>query len=321
VRSDPRPAFRTPPVAAGVHWSAGHSLGLRYLVYTTCCGPIRTSGPKETGRKGLAAFGVHLAVGVAASGLAATTVYLAGLASPADMLLYMTLGIGGSLAPDLDSDRSAPVRVLFTTISLSAAFLVLFLAADHFHSVAELVLIWVVSFLGFRWAGFAVVVRLTQHRGIFHSVPAAVLAGAATAALGHHLARWNPMEAWLAGAFVTFGYGVHLALDELYSLNLFGSRARRSFGSALKLWSPRSGTATVAVYVLCLAALSLAPDPRPMITRVLSAATSASWWPDNGWFSGRAKDVPPHRGDSAVALLLRAEALFRLDRAHENPGP
>ncbi len=244
------------------------------------------------------------------------------------MLVYLALGTAGSLAPDLDSDRSAPVRVLFTLLSVAAAFLALFLASARYRTVAELALVWVATFLLFRWAVFALLVRVTRHRGIFHSVPAAMCCGAATAALLYHLAGRSALQAWLGGGFAAFGYLMHLVLDELYSLNLFGSRARRSLGSALKLWSARSGPATLAAYGLCLLALSMAPDPRPVYVevshRLARGANLDHWWPNAGWFAPTTA-VPEPPAGAPIPLAARVDALLdRLStgfRRAQGPAP
>lgn len=242
----------------------------------------------------MADFGRHLSVGVASAGLAATTALVTGLATPGEMLVCLALGTAGSLAPDLDSDNSTPVRAIFMTLSIAAAFAALFLAAEQFSTVGELVVVWVAAFLFFRWAVFALLAKLTRHRGIFHSIPAALFAGLTTTAGFGSFLGWAPEKAWMAGSFVTFGYLVHLILDELYAVNLFGSRTRRSFGTALKLWSTQSGAATLAAYTLCLAAYLAAPGPAPFLSE-LSAQLKAPkvgvhLWPVHGWFASRNED-------------------------------
>lgn len=236
----------------------------------------------------LASFGVHLAVGVSVSGLAATSVLAADLATPAQMLAYLGLGTLGSLLPDLDADNSAPVQISFTVISIVLAFGAMFLLSDTFPSVAELLAVWLATYLFFRWLVFSLFTRLTRHRGVFHSVPAAALFGLVAAIAGEHLLHLTAFQAWLAGAFVAFGYLTHLLLDEVYSVNLFGMRTRRSFGSAFKLWSGNSHLASVYLYVVCAAALLLAP-PHTEFIRVMGspdtyARISERLLPDNHWF-------------------------------------
>jgi len=236
----------------------------------------------------LASFGIHLAGGLSAAGLAATSVLVADLATPVEMLAYLALGTLGSLLPDIDADNSAPVQISFTVISIALAFGAMFLLADTFDSVAELLLVWGAVYLLFRWLVFHLFTRLTTHRGIFHSLPAAALFGAVTALLATHLLGQPALQAWLAGVFIFFGYLVHLLLDEAYSVNLFGMHTKRSFGTALKLWSSGNHAASVYMYVACLALLPLLPDHRPFLeavsTEQIREQMAGRITPDDGWF-------------------------------------
>jgi hypothetical protein len=231
---------------------------------------------------------VHLSVGLAASGVAATAALVWGLATPGETLVYLALGTLGALLPDLDADGSAPVRASFTLAAVALAFLAMFFAAGRFPSVAELVLVWLAAFLLARWALFALLTRVTVHRGMLHSLPAAAFFGLAAAAAANRGVGAPALAAWTAGAFVTFGYLVHLLLDEVYSVNLFGARARRSLGSAFKLWSRRGPAATAATYLAAASAFLLAPPPGPLLDAIGDPAQRReAWqrlWPRDGWF-------------------------------------
>lgn len=230
-----------------------------------------------------------MGVGICASGLAATSALAAGFATPTEMLGYLALGSLGSLLPDLDADQSTPVQISFTVLSVSLAFAVMFHFAGSFDSVAELLLVWVATYLFFRWLVFALFTRLTTHRGIFHSLPAALATGGLTAILTHHFLQQTPVQAWTAGSFVTFGFLVHLVLDEAYSVNLFGMYTKRSFGTAFKLWSPGSHAASIYMYVLCGVILWAAPEHRGFLQALSAPSTYAQirerLLPEKGWFS------------------------------------
>jgi membrane-bound metal-dependent hydrolase YbcI (DUF457 family) len=236
----------------------------------------------------LASFGVHLAVGLSASGLAATTTLAAGLTTPGEMLTYLGLGTLGSLLPDLDADNSAPLQIAFTLVSAALAFSAMFLLADTFRSVAELLILWLTTYLFFRILVFALFTHLTSHRGVFHSIPAAALFGMLTAILATRVLHQPPLQAWLGGLFVTCGYLLHLLLDELYSVNLFGMRTRRSLGTAFKLWSRASPAATLYLYLACAGSYLAAPSPRPIWDALSSPRTyarvQARLLPQAGWF-------------------------------------
>jgi hypothetical protein len=237
----------------------------------------------------LAAFGVHLAAGVAASGVAAAVPLAAGLAGPGETLAFLALGTLGSLLPDLDADSSAPVRVSFNLAASTVAFVAMFLLAARFPSVAELIAVWVLTFLLVRWALFGALTRFTVHRGMLHSLPAAVVFGLATTVIADRGLEVGPVLAWMLGTFVTFGYLVHLVLDEVYAVNLFGARTRRSFGSALKLWSRRGMATTLALYLAGAGVVVLAPSPSPLVTTLgdpgVVRRLAHHLWPRAGWFA------------------------------------
>ena len=88
--------------------------------------------------------------------------------------------------------------------------------------------------------------RFTKHRGMWHSMPAAMIAGLAT-----FLICLSPelgvriFKAWA----VVVGFISHLVLDEIYAVDWKGDRIRikRSFGTALK-WFGTSWWWNVSTY-------------------------------------------------------------------------
>jgi hypothetical protein len=90
--------------------------------------------------------------------------------------------------------------------------------------------------------------RLTVHRGMFHSVPAMLIAGLAVYLLHHGPDQKTRL--YLAGGTM-LGFLSHLVLDEIYAVNFMGVRFKlnKYAGSALKLFSP-SWAATLATYII-----------------------------------------------------------------------
>jgi membrane-bound metal-dependent hydrolase YbcI (DUF457 family) len=89
--------------------------------------------------------------------------------------------------------------------------------------------------------------RYTVHRGMWHSIPAAAICGL----LAFLIASGPDLEVRLyKSAAVVLGFMVHLALDEIWSLEMRGGRFRikKSFGTAIKFWSTRSMWANVSTY-------------------------------------------------------------------------
>jgi hypothetical protein len=158
----------------------------------------------------------------------------AGIATPKDVLLFFAAGTIGGLLPDIDSDHSVPVHILFSFLAITLAFLAVFSRAAAY-SLVELSLLWAGVYVLVRHVAGRLFTAFTVHRGIFHSLLAAGFFWAGTTAMTYHVFALTPLTAWCTGAFVGLGYITHLTLDELYSVDLAGAVLKRSFGTALKL--------------------------------------------------------------------------------------
>jgi hypothetical protein len=157
----------------------------------------------------------------------------------------------GGLLPDLDSDSGVPVRELFGLAAALTPFLLYnrLLADPRFDQHHERVVVaLVVLYLFIRYGLSNVFRRLTVHRGMYHSIPAMLIAG-----LTVYLLDANPsrcLRIYLAGG-VMLGFLSHLVLDELFSVDFMGFKIRlnKYAGSALKFFSPSWG-ATLTTYAL-----------------------------------------------------------------------
>ncbi len=155
-------------------------------------------------------------------------------------------GVSGML-PDLDSDTGIPIRESMGF----AAGIVPMLLVERFRAIGmehdQIVLVAAVLYFLIRFAGASLLGRFSVHRGMFHSIPAALtFAGAAFLLCGP--ADDERIRYLKAGA-VFFGVMSHLLLDELYSIEWKGGRLRlkRSFGTAVKLWG-KNGWANFSAY-------------------------------------------------------------------------
>ena len=181
----------------------------------------------------MANFNTHLLVATAASGVASIATLATHLSTPSQSSIYFGLGVIGGLLPDIDSDHSIPIKILFNFIALGAAFLTVHMLIDHY-SIVKLSLFWAAIYAAIRFGLFEAFTRLTVHRGIFHSLLATLFFTFITANISYHLLHYNAQISWISGYFIGFGYLVHLTLDELFSVNLINIRMKKSFGTALK---------------------------------------------------------------------------------------
>jgi membrane-bound metal-dependent hydrolase YbcI (DUF457 family) len=163
-------------------------------------------------------------------------------------LLAAGLTTVGGLLPDLDSDSGVPVRELFGLAAALTPILLYRHLLDRglTHDQTFVVLIGV--YLLIRYALSDIFKRWTVHRGMFHSIPALLIAG-----LVFYLSYPSDQQRarlFLAGG-VMLGFLSHLVLDEIYSVDFMGLRLHlnKYAGSALKLTS-KSLPATLATYLI-----------------------------------------------------------------------
>ncbi len=158
-------------------------------------------------------------------------------------------GLSGML-PDLDSNNSVPLREI---LGFSAAIVPL-LMAERFAalglSYAGIALAGAAVYLLIRFGCGSLLKKCTVHRGMFHSLPAALIAGLAAFLIcdGSDF-HFRVFE---SGA-VFVGFVSHLILDEFYSVQRDSGKLRlkKSFGTALKL-SGGDGGGTSAAYGMLL---------------------------------------------------------------------
>jgi membrane-bound metal-dependent hydrolase YbcI (DUF457 family) len=223
----------------------------------------------------MANFNTHIAVGAVSSGLGATVALAAGLAHPTELLTLTSAGIIGSMLPDIDLDKSGPSRFLFGALGVILAFGALLHFHFHQHSLVELWLVWIVVYLLVRYGLWHVFMHYSAHRGVWHSLLAGAFFMVLSAAILGSLFGKEPSFAWLGGAFVLFGYMVHLVLDEIYAVDFEDAHIKKSFGTALKLFDYHSAIKTGLMAAALAAAFFIAPSPRPFVETVKSAELHA----------------------------------------------
>jgi LexA-binding, inner membrane-associated putative hydrolase len=164
--------------------------------------------------------------------------------------------IGGML-PDLDSDSGIPVRELFGLASVLAPLLLFHRVQSYGLNSEQILVVLAGIYLVVRYGLAELFRRVTVHRGMFHSVPAMIIAGLAVFVMyrqpDHPVAADELRKRLYLAAAVMIGFLSHLVLDELFAVNLMGvvPKLNQFAGSALKLKSD-SWSATLFTYaILC----------------------------------------------------------------------
>lgn len=211
----------------------------------------------------MANFHTHLFVASAASAGVALVGVSAHLIVASDILWFVFLGTVGGMLPDIDSDNSRPVKLLFNVLALMGAAGVLQVLKDSYLPY-QLLLFAVGTYLLVRYAVFALFNSFTVHRGVFHSLLAAVFFAFLMTCISYYLLHTSVLLAWLNGIFIAVGFIVHLLLDEIYSVDLSNTRMKKSFGTALKLFSYNDIPASVLMTLCTLAIYRVTPSPKPL---------------------------------------------------------
>jgi hypothetical protein len=235
----------------------------------------------------MANFTTHIAVGTVVAGMMSTLVMAANIAPPEQLITLTAAGALGSVLPDVDLKDSRPSQAIFSSLAVLVAFAVLFNVAWRY-SIAEMWILWFLIFLGVRYGVCAIFHQFSYHRGIYHSILAAVFFAFFTAAVYRHVFGADEPLAWLAGIFMLVGYLVHLTLDEIYSVDVMDARVKSSFGTALKLYDSRhlghSGAMAVATVLAFLVAPPFIPSWKALTTPELRAGIQDRLLPKDKWF-------------------------------------
>lgn len=143
-------------------------------------------------------------------------------------------GVAGML-PDLDSNSSIPQREMLSFVSVIVPILMLTRFEALGLSNEDKVFAASVLYIAIRFGIGGIFRKYTKHRGMWHSIPAAMIAGLAT-----FLVCLTPefevriFKAWA----VVLGFVSHLFLDEVYAVNWEGKlpQTKKSFGTAMKFY-------------------------------------------------------------------------------------
>ena len=185
------------------------------------------------------------------------------------------------IMPDLDSDSGVPSR---ETISFAAA-VVPMLVFNRLQvqglTIEQMVLFGAPMYLLIRYGLGAIFKSASVHRGMFHSIPAAVIAGLIGYLVcdsGVHLV--HNYKAFAVG----LGYLIHLVLDEIWSVELSSGipHLKKSSGTALKFIGDKPGPTLMTYGLLCLLLMLTAneasqpPTPSAFARRHMNSTLQAT---------------------------------------------
>ena len=194
----------------------------------------------------MAGYREHISVsGMLGLAYAFAAIFLLGFTAVQSAVAAILTWIAGML-PDLDSETGRPVQEMsgltaaIVPVALFQHTMALGVSADR-ATLASLLLYAVV-----RYGGPALLGKFTVHRGMFHSIPALLIAVNLTF-LGYYSEELRVRMLMAVG--VGIGFLSHLVLDEMYSVQWDGVRVRlkKSSGTALKFFGKNQITNGFAI--------------------------------------------------------------------------
>lgn len=218
----------------------------------------------------MANFRTHLAVAaVVCTGIAGV---LAGLGTVtfAQATMLAALGLFGGILPDIDSDNSSAINLVFNLVAVFftiLAFLVTYWSYDIVITLIACSLAFLLVRFPVRW----IFAKFTVHRGVFHSILAAGMMGLIFTVAADITAAGEVLS-WYIGSFVTLGYLVHLLLDEVYSVDFSNVRIKRSFGTALKPISFKYPIGTLLFIFVSVGLFNLSPASNHFLESIIKTS-------------------------------------------------
>jgi len=210
----------------------------------------------------MANFNTHFTVASGASAMVAGTLLSMEVVSPEQAVVAFAIGTLGGLLPDVDSSHSTSIKVGFNVLSLLLTIMLIFVKSSTY-SLVEMFIVSGLLFTGIRYAFLEFFRKISKHRGMFHSIPVGLIWGIVVSILAHIFFDLDALVSWVYGFMVTWGYFVHLILDETYSVDLGNRRMKKSAGTAFKLGmfkNTQQMVQTVIIYASIPVLLWFAPD-------------------------------------------------------------
>ena len=220
----------------------------------------------------MANFNTHFTVAASASAVVSGVLLSMEVVTPEQGVVAFFLGTLGGLLPDVDSAHSTSIKVGFNVLSLLLTIMMIFVKSSTY-SIVEMFIMATVVFLAIRYGFLELFRKISKHRGMFHSVPVAFIWGIVVAILMHFFFGLNSLVSWVYGFMVTFGYLVHLTLDETYSVDLGNRRVKKSLGTALKFYKFKTNSDkihTAIIYALLVGLFMIAPNTDLVVNALFS---------------------------------------------------
>ena len=196
-------------------------------------------------------FRVHITGSTMVGAAYAAAAWHIGGMPPATCILAGGLCAVAGLLPDLDSGPGESLDQSAGFAGAVTPLLMIHRLEQAGLPIEMIVVAGAATYLTIRYGLAWLVAKYAVHRGMFHSLPAAAIAGlVAFLAFGAE----DPLRRYFISSAVVLGFLTHLVLDEVWSVKQghFGPKFKTSFGTALKCYGTEAWSNLLS-YVLVVA--------------------------------------------------------------------
>ena len=206
----------------------------------------------------MASFAQHVNTAVVISGVAIAPLYSSSLIDINQALALLFFGLIGGIVPDIDLENSKPIQITSSILSIFIPLLAILVLLESL-SIYKMLLIWCISASILHFIIFKILLNLTIHRGVIHSIPMGLVFGYLLYIVFQQFLHYEELFSLLCGIFLFMGFMIHLLLDELISLNALGMSFKKSLGTALKFYDKNNILGTVLLYIIIVVLFILHP--------------------------------------------------------------
>ena len=215
----------------------------------------------------MADFKRHVICSSATGVVGGGTAYACGVPLATCLVSAGLCGLAGML-PDVDSDSSRSFKTCLHIAAVIGAMLTIqggrMLRIEHDWVIfaASCVFFFILNVVG------STIKKLTVHRGMIHSLPAAIIAGQFM-----YLVSEGDTKARIVKALGLFaGFLSHLILDEVYSFDSMGKefKIKKSFGTAIKMIDYKHTYVTATFYAAVLLLSSIIANESTLLEELKS---------------------------------------------------
>ena len=203
----------------------------------------------------MASFAQHVNTAVVISGIAIAPLYGSSLIDLNQALTLLFFGLIGGILPDIDLENSKPIQIASSILSIFIPLLAILTLLESL-SISKMLFIWFLSSMVLHFIIFKILLNLTVHRGVIHTIPMGIVFAQILIIVFHQFLNLDDLFASLCGLFLFMGFIIHLLLDELVSLNAFGMSFKKSLGTAFKFYDKNNLLGTLFLYI-CIITMAI----------------------------------------------------------------